>query len=67
MDDIDIITERQQALTDITIRRIRDQVAGNGATIFFCGSCGDEIERRRREKNPGCKFCVDCQNKAEAA
>lgn len=37
--------------------------AGPGAEI--CAECGDEIPPERREAQPGCTLCLDCQAAAE--
>lgn len=32
-----------------------------GPTSVHCQDCGDTIPEARRQAQPGCKYCIDCQ------
>ena len=53
-------TERQLlGMVDSALARIRDGSFGE------CISCGKEINAKRLEAVPWCRYCIECQDKAE--
>lgn len=64
MDEIDYAQERQ----DAELRRlITAQVYAlpRGESAKECLECGEPIPEDRRQAMPGCRFCVDCQERLE--
>ena len=47
------------ALARIELNRPR------GASNIYCSDCGEPIPEARREAEPGCELCVDCQTERE--
>jgi len=52
------ITEKLRAwAVDVQLERSRP----SGESLRQCIDCGEAIEEARRQAQPGCKRCVECQ------
>jgi len=71
-DPLDIASEREQLARDIAINRQRKIAGLTGKTVedsaVFCDDddCGAPIPQLRREAMPGCRYCIDCQQRSES-
>jgi len=53
---------------DAMFRKIAIDKAMRRTTLpsaLICEECGEDIPAARREKVPGCRYCVDCQGEIE--
>lgn len=72
-DPLDIASEREQTARDDALDRQRRLAGLEGKTVDdsaeYCENddCGLPIPQPRREAMPGCRYCVDCQQRKEAA
>lgn len=69
MDPVDTASEfieNELALNLARTRFLATADATCGGTTF-CVDCGDEIDPKRKEANPTCERCFDCQQKLEKA
>lgn len=72
-DPLDIASEREQMARDDALDRQRRLAGLAGKTVDdsaeFCENdvCGAPIPQRRREAMPGCRYCIDCQQRKEVA
>ncbi|KAF3999050.1 TraR/DksA C4-type zinc finger protein [Glaciimonas immobilis] len=71
-DPLDIASANEQLARDIAINRQRRSADLTGKTVadsaLFCGNeeCAAPIPQARREAMPGCRFCIDCQQRHES-
>lgn len=64
MDDTDRAQEStEQFLADVLDRHQRSRPAG--PALEECEDCGEEIPTKRREAQPGCTRCIQCQTNFE--
>ncbi|VVE59817.1 hypothetical protein PCA31118_00025 [Pandoraea captiosa] len=70
MDDFDRATELEekfrQAAIDATLTP-RTYKPGESTAVCQNEACGEPIPDARRKAIPGCRFCVECQNRRERA
>ncbi|TDK65992.1 TraR/DksA C4-type zinc finger protein [Sapientia aquatica] len=70
-DPLDIASEREQFIRQLALdtQRQRSHTAGKTAadSAEFCtvDECGAPIPEARRQAVPGCRHCVDCQQRLE--
>jgi len=62
-DEGDIAQDYQARHNAAALADHRARMAGQAATpsLETCEDCEDEIPVGRREKQPGCTRCIDCQ------
>jgi len=65
MDDADVAARNTEQM-EILLRKEREWKALNPIpSALICEECGEEIPEGRRKAQPGCRFCVDCQDQLE--
>lgn len=70
-DPLDIASEREQLLRDVALDQQRKNAGLTGMTVddsaVICENddCGAAIPQLRRAAVPGCRFCIDCQQRRE--
>ena len=70
-DPLDIASEREQLLRDIALEQQRRSAGLTGKTVddsaVICENddCGAVIPQLRRAAMPGCRFCIECQQRLE--
>jgi phage/conjugal plasmid C-4 type zinc finger TraR family protein len=70
-DPLDIASEREQLLRDIALEQQRRNAGLTGKTVddsaVICENddCGAAIPQLRRVAMPGCRFCIECQQRLE--
>ena len=47
-------------LVDNFVELVRSQIP-TGESALECQECGYDIPQARRQAQPGCRFCVECQ------
>ncbi|BBP81152.1 hypothetical protein PHLH8_07940 [Pseudomonas sp. Pc102] len=57
------LAEAHQA--EMLQHRIDNRVRYTGVSAEECDDCGDDIPKARQLAVPGCRFCVQCQGRAE--
>lgn len=71
IDPLDIASEREQLMRDIALEQQRQRAGLTGKTVddsaVICENddCGAAIPQLRRKAVPGCRHCIDCQQRAE--
>lgn len=58
-DDIDVANEKAYQVITNGIEAVRAVLKPNNITK--CVSCGEDIPTARKQANPACVRCIDCQ------
>ncbi|MHB1183380.1 MAG: TraR/DksA C4-type zinc finger protein [Desulfobulbia bacterium] len=63
MDEGDVAADYQARHNAAALADHRAKMVGQATapSLEICEDCGDEIPPERREKQPGCTRCIDCQ------
>ncbi len=68
MDDFDHATAVEEQFRALAVAAATRPIAARtlvSATHCQNEACGEEIPEARRNAAPGCRFCVDCQERCE--
>ncbi|HDR9101585.1 MULTISPECIES: TraR/DksA C4-type zinc finger protein [Burkholderia] len=68
MDDFDRASMIEEQTRELAIAAARAN-APHGESAFVCQNeeCGVPIPEARRVAAPGCRYCIECQSRREAA
>lgn len=67
MDDFDHASEMEEQYRALAIAAARRPAHQAAESAAFCQNeaCGEPIPDERRRAVPGCRFCIECQERRE--
>ncbi len=67
MDDFDHASDLEEQYRALAIAAVTRHTRGTAESEAFCQSeeCGKPIPEARRRAVPGCRFCIECQERRE--
>ncbi|MDN8050335.1 TraR/DksA C4-type zinc finger protein [Burkholderia multivorans] len=67
MDDFDHASEIEEQYRALAIASATRHARSAGESAAFCQNeaCGEPIPDERRRAVPGCRFCIECQERRE--
>ncbi|WP_175892418.1 TraR/DksA C4-type zinc finger protein [Burkholderia cepacia] len=67
MDDFDHASDIEEQYRALAIAAATRHVCSTAKSEAFCqnDACGEPIHEERRRAVPGCRFCIECQERRE--